>query len=114
MKKVLLSLFLLFISLYAQTDFTVKDKQGERITLVKSDFKVLEFEQRVVDILVSDSTKLEVLFVKNNKKPLQTVKLYAKNLGYTKLLITFEDKSTMVNEVSIVQNLSKVIEVVKA
>lgn len=114
MKKVLLVIFLLFTSLQAEAGFVIKDKKGERITLVKSDFKVLEFDKRIVDVLVSDSKKLQVLFIKNKKKPLQTIKLYAKELGYSKLLITFEDKSTLLNEVSIVQNFSKVIEVVKA
>ena len=114
MKKVLFIVFLLFTFLQADASFMIKDKEGERITLVKSDFKVLEFNKRIVDVLVSDSKKLKVLFIKNKKKPLQTIKLYAKELGYSKLLITFEDKSTLLNEVSIVQNFSKVIEVVKA
>jgi len=114
MKKVILVLFLIFTSLQADANFMIKDKEGDRITLVKSDFKVLEFNKRIVDVLVSDSSKIEVLFLKNKKKPLQTIKLYAKGLGYSKLLITFADKSTLLNEVSIVQNFSKVIEVIKA
>ena len=113
MKKVILVLFLIFTSLQADANFMIKDKEGDRITLVKSDFKVLEFNKRIVDVLVSDSSKIEVLFLKNKKKPLQTIKLYAKGLGYSKLLITFADKSTLLNEVSIVRNYSKIIEVIK-
>ena len=113
MKNIILVLFLIFTSLQADANFMIKDKEGDRITLVKSDFKVLEFNKRIVDVLVSDSSKLEVLFLKNKKKPLQTIKLYAKGLGYSKLLITFADKSTLLNEVSIVQNYSKIIELIK-
>ncbi|MEA3497592.1 MAG: type II and III secretion system protein [Campylobacterota bacterium] len=114
MKKILLIVFLLVVSLQADAEFMIKGKEGQRVTLVKSDFKVLEFDKRIVDVLVSDSTKLKVFFIKNKKKPLQTLKLYAKELGYSKLLITFDDKSTLLNEVSIVQNFSKIIETIKA
>ncbi|MEA3553647.1 MAG: type II and III secretion system protein [Campylobacterota bacterium] len=114
MKNIILVLFLVFTSLQADADFMIKDKEGKRITLVKSDFKVLEFNKQIKDVLVSDSKKIEVLFIKNKKKPLQTIKLYAKELGYSKLLITFVDKSTLLNEVSIVRNYSKIIEVIKA
>ncbi len=112
MKKNLLIIFLLFTSLTANADFTIKDKKGERITMVKSDFKVLEFNKRIVDIMVGNSKTLEVLFLKNKARPLQTIKLYAKKLGYSKMLITFADKSTLLHEVSIIQNLSKIIETV--
>ena len=112
--KILLTIFLTLVFLGANDDFTIKGKHSKRVTLVKNDFKILEFKKRIEDILVSDSTKVEVLFVKNDAKPLQTIKLFAKDFGYTKLLITFEDKTTLLSEISIVQNFSKIIEVVKA
>ena len=99
--------------LFANGGFTAKEEHGKSVTLVKNDFKILEFEKRIVDILVSDSKKLEVSFIKNKQKPLQTIKLFAKELGYSRLLITFSDSSKALHEINIVQNLSKIIEVIK-
>ena len=99
--------------LFASGGFVAKETQGKSVTLVKNDFKVLEFNKRIVDILVSDSKKLEVSFIKNKNKPLQTIKLFAKELGYSRLLITFSDRTKALHEINIVQNLSKIIEVIK-
>ena len=112
--KILLSIFITLVFLGANDNFIIKGKNSKRVNLVKNDFKILEFKKRIVDVLVSDSTKLEVLFIKNRSKPLQTIKLFAKDLGYSKLLITFVDNTTLLSEINIVQNFSKVIEIVKA
>ena len=111
--KILLSILISITFILANDNFTIKDKTGKRVTLIKNDFKILEFKKRIVDIVVSDSTKLKVLFVKNRAKPLQTIKLFAKELGYSKLLITFADKTTVSSEISVVQNFSTIIEMIK-
>ncbi len=114
MKKILLTFLIISTLLNAQNDFVSKEILGKRITLVKNDFKILEFKKRIIDIVVSDSKKLKILFSENNNKPFRTIKLYAKDLGYSKLLITFADKTILLNEVSIIENFSKVIEVIQA
>jgi len=111
--RFIMTIFVFLSFVYANGNFIAKEKQARSVTLVKNDFKILEFNKRIVDIVVSDSKRMEVSFIKDTKKPLQTIKLFAKELGYSKLLITFSDKSTILSEINIVQNLSKIIEVVK-
>lgn len=112
MKKIIILVLFTFAFLRADNGFVVATKNSEDLTLSKGDFKILEFDKRIANILASDSSKLEVVFVKDDTNPLQTIKLYGKDIGFVKLHFTFSDNSTLSTRVNVVTNISKIVDVV--
>ncbi len=127
MKKILFIIYaaLLFLNanLNAKDDFIIKSQENEMVTIVKNSFRIIEFKKMIVDILASDSEKMNIYFVENRNRPLQTIKFFAKKAGIVNILITFDDQTTkqlkfkIVNDISdtiaLVNNISKNVEVVQ-
>jgi pilus assembly protein CpaC len=113
MKKILILIFLTLTLLYGDKDFIIKNEKSENVTLSKGDFKILQYDKRITNILASDSSKLEVIFLKDDENPLQTIKLYGKDIGFVKLLLTFSDNTTVATKVNIVSNISKLVDVIQ-
>ena len=115
MKKVLILIFVLVASLMAKSNFVVVNEhiQENSISVQKGSYKILEFSQMISKVKVNESKTIEVTFVKNHKKPLQTLKIYAKETGNTTIFIDFIDQSNMQIEFAVVKDLSAIIKLAK-
>lgn len=111
--KLLLSLSILFSFAIANT-LQFKELNDQNISITKGSFKIIEFTKMIKNIKVSDEETLSIDFVEDDLKPLQGIKLFAKNIGHGNLLITFIDSSSIHIDVSIVENMSTVLAVAKS
>jgi len=99
----------------AKSNFVVVNEhiQENSISVQKGSYKILEFSQMISKVKVNESKTIEVTFVKNHKKPLQTLKIYAKETGNTTIFIDFVDQSNMQIEFAVVKDLSAIIKLAK-
>ena len=105
-------LFLFFSFLYSNS-LTQQNLFDKTVSINKGSYKIIEFEKMIKNIKVNDKEIVEVDFVDDNLKPLQTLKVYAKTLGHGNLLITFVDSSSIHVDVNIVENLTEIIAIAK-
>ena len=115
MKNVLILMFVLFASLHAKSDYVViKDNTDKnKLSIQKGSYKILEFSKMISKVKVNESKTIEVSFVKNKNRPLQTLKVYAKKTGSTTIFINFTDQSNTQIEFNIVKDLSAIIKLAK-
>ena len=109
-----LFVFLILSSFLFANSMQIKNLNDRNITINKNSFKILEFEKMISKIKVSDSKKLELGFIDSDKKPLQIVKVLAKDIGNGNILITFIDSSSIHININIVENLSIVLDIAQA
>ena len=109
-----LFVFLILSSFLFANSMQIKNLNDRNITINKNSFKILEFEKMISKIKVSDSKKLELGFIDSDKKPLQIVKVLAKDIGNGNILITFIDSSSIHIDINIVENLSIVLDIAQA
>ncbi|PHS57981.1 MAG: hypothetical protein COB17_04595 [Sulfurimonas sp.] len=115
MKKILVLIFVLFVSLYADKNYVVinEDTYENLILVEKGSYKILEFSKMISKVKVNDSKTLEITFIKNKDKPLHILKIYAKDTGSTTIFIDFADQSNAQVEFSIIKDLSTIIKLAK-
>jgi pilus assembly protein CpaC len=95
MYKYLLS-FILFISFSGATVIKVNTTDGDQhYDLLNGTYKVISFDQKVIDLRVNDSKRLFVEFVKDKKHPFKKVKILAKSVGPASMLVTFANQQQM-------------------
>jgi pilus assembly protein CpaC len=110
--KILFSIFAIF-TLCFSNELTQKDLNDKNFSINKGSYKIVEFDKMVKNIKVSDQKFIELDFVEDNNKPLQAIKIFAKELGYGNILITFVDSSSMLININISENINDVIEIAK-
>lgn len=110
--KILVSL-LSIISFCFSTELVQKDLNENNFSINKGSFKVTEFDKMIKNIKVSNEANIEIDFIDDNTKPLQAIKIFAKEVGSGNILVTFVDYSTMHININIVENLATIISVAK-
>lgn len=91
MKKVLI-LFLMITALFSSAKFQDLDLGiDNEVFMQKGSYKVLRFDNRISKIKIKDNTNIDVSFNKENSAPLQSIKIFAKEVGRTSLFITFDN-----------------------
>lgn len=110
--KILAYLFLFFTLSYSN-ELIQKNLNEKTFSINKGSFKILEFEKMIRNVKVNDKEIVEVDFIDDEIKPLQTLKIFAKNIGHGNILVTFIDSSSMHIDISIVENLLDIINVAK-
>jgi pilus assembly protein CpaC len=110
--KIMAYLFLFFTLSYSN-ELIQKNLNEKTFTINKGSFKILEFDKMIRNVKVNDKEIVEVDFVDNDIKPLQTLKIFAKTIGHGNVLVTFIDSSSMHIDISIVENLLDIINVAK-
>ncbi len=114
--KILVKSFLLTLILFLVSHgntLVSKNLYDKNISMKKGSFKVFQFEKVIKNIKVSNKDLIEVEFVNNENKPLQTIKVFTKELGYGNILVTFEDTTSLHINVNITQNLETIINIAK-
>uniref|UniRef100_UPI004047A3D2 hypothetical protein n=1 Tax=Aliarcobacter sp. TaxID=2321116 RepID=UPI004047A3D2 len=106
--KILLSVFMA-ITFVHSNELIQKDLNDKSFSINKNSFKIVEFEKMIENIKVSDEKNIEIDFVENNLKPLQSIKIFAKEIGHGNILITFIDSTSMHIDINIVENLRDII-----
>lgn len=115
MKVIFKSLFILviFFSFSNSNELINKDLHDKNISVSKGSFKVFEFKKMIKSIKVSDENMIDVDFLESSSKPLQTIKVFTKQLGNGNILVTFYDSTSIHININITENLSTIIEVAK-
>lgn len=72
-------------------------------------FETIKFDKTITNIEVSDSSKVEISFVQNDKEPFKEIKVLTKNVGNASLFVTFSDNSVENIYLSITKNLQEII-----
>lgn len=111
LKVLLISLILVSFS-FGNTLY-IKNLNDQTLTFYKNSFRVIEFDKMIQTIKISDDESLEIDFIENEEKPLHTIKIFAKKVGFGNALITFIDSSSIHLDINIVENLNKVITIAK-
>lgn len=106
--KILLSVFMA-ITFVHSNELIQKDLNDKSFSINKNSFKIVEFEKMIENIKVSDEKNIEIDFVEDNLKPLQSIKIFAKEIGHGNILITFIDSTSMHIDINIVENLRDII-----
>jgi Flp pilus assembly secretin CpaC len=110
--KILFSIWAI-LSVCFSNELTQKDLNDKNFSINKGSYKIVEFDKMVKNIKVSDQKFIELDFVEDSSKPLQAIKIFAKELGYGNILITFVDSSSMLININISENINDVIEIAK-
>jgi len=89
MYKIIILILIFIISLFANdTSF-----EKQTISIENNNYKIINFNKRVVDIRLSNSDNLSVIFLDNKTTPFSQIKIFGKKVGHTNAWITFSDKS---------------------
>ena len=110
--KILFSI-LTIITFGFSNSLVQKDLDDKSFSINKNSFKIVEFNQMVQNIRVSDEKNIEIDFVEDDTKPLQSIKIFAKEVGHGNILVTFIDSTSMHININIVENLMDIINVAK-
>ena len=115
MKKIFILIFVLCTFIYAKSNYIIisEDTYESQVTVQKGSYKILEFSKMIAKVKVNDSKSIDISFVDNKKKPLQTIRVYAKDLGTTTIFINFADQSNTQVEFNIIKDLTAVIQLAK-
>ncbi len=95
------------------SELTQKELNEKYFSVNKGTFKVLEFDKMIKNVKANDKEIIELDFVDDKSKPLQALKIFAKNVGYGNFLITFVDSSSMHININVTENLNDIIAVAK-
>ncbi len=117
MKKIIIAIFVFIFSLYAGSSNVIINEFADEnlISVKKGAYKILEFSKMISKVKVNDSKIIEVSFIKNKNKPLQSIKVYAKKRGNTTVFIDFADNSNtqvefkIIRDLTVIKNLAKII-----
>lgn len=110
--KLLFSLSIMFAFTFANT-LQIKELNDTGLSMDKGSFKIIEFEKIITEIKVNDQNIINVDFVDNEKKPLQSIKIFASELGHGNILVTFIDSSKIHLDINIAENFFQVKEIAK-
>lgn len=110
--KILFSI-LTIVTLGFSNNLVQKDLNDKSFSINKGSFKVVEFDKMVKNIKVSDGTNIEIDFVENDNKPLQSIKILAKEIGHGNVLVDFVDSSKMHLDINITENFYQVKQIAK-
>lgn len=110
--KILFSI-LTIVTLGFSNNLVQKDLNDKSFSINKGSFKVVEFDKMVKNIKVSDGTNIEIDFVENDDKPLQSIKILAKEIGHGNVLVDFVDSSKMHLDINITENFYQVKQIAK-
>jgi len=115
MKKIIVLIFVLLISVYADENYVIIKGNGSKspISAQKGSYKILEFSKMISKVKVNDSKTIEVSFIKNQNKPLHTIKVYAKEIGNMTIFIDFVDQTNLQVGFNVVKDLSAIIKLAK-
>lgn len=100
----------LFLS---SNELTQKELNEKYFSVNKGSFKVLEFDKMIKNVKANDKEIIELDFVDERTKPLQALKVFAKNIGHGNFLITFVDSTSMHVNINVTENLNDIIAVAK-
>lgn len=110
--KIMVCIFAFYSISFANT-LIKKDLDKQIISITKGTYEVLEFGKMIKNIKVNDKKFIEVEFTDEELKPLQNIKLFAKEIGFGNLLITFTDLTQMQIDINIKENVNEIINVAK-
>ncbi len=116
MKKIYILILIFVAILNAGSGFVVinDEEKDNTLTIPKGSYKILEFDKMISKVKVNEGKTLEVTFMKNYSRPLQTLKIYARELGSTTIFINFTDNSSMQIEFNVEVDLSDIIKLAKS
>ena len=110
--KIIIGLLLVVNFCFAM-EIVQKNLNEKIFSINKGSFTVTEFDKMIKNIKVSNEANIEIDFIDDHNKPLQAIKIFAKEVGSGNILITFVDYSTMHININIVENLATIISVAK-
>ncbi len=115
MKKILITIFVLCTFMYAKSNYIIinEDTYESLVSVQKGSYKILEFSKMISKVKVNDSKSIDISFVQNKHKPLQTIRVYAKDLGTTTIFVNFADQTNTQVEFNIIKDLSAVTQLAK-
>ncbi|MFA9372879.1 hypothetical protein [Poseidonibacter sp.] len=106
--------FLILTNISFANTLTQTNIFDKSFSINKGAFKIIEFDKMIKKVKVSDKEHIEIEFLENNAKPLQGIKIFAKELGHSNILITFQDFTSLHIDINVSENLSSIIEIAKA
>jgi pilus assembly protein CpaC len=114
MKTLKLIFCLIFISFILEANsLRYKEIYDKEIHVINGSFKLLEFPKTITSIKVNTKDNIEVDFLENDLKPLRTIKILTKKIGFSNILITFYDGSSAHISVNIIDNYTSIIQIAK-
>ena len=115
MKKILILIFALIVCAFAKNNYIVinDDTYESLVSIQKGSYKILEFSKMISKVKVNDSKTIDISFVKNPNRPLQTLRVYAKDTGTTTIFIDFSDQSNTQVEFNVIKDLTAIINLAK-
>jgi len=115
MKKILILIFVLIVCAFAKNNYIVinDDTYESLVNIQKGSYKILEFSKMISKVKVNDSKTIDISFVKNPNRPLQTLRVYAKDTGTTTIFIDFSDQSNTQVEFNVIKDLTAIINLAK-
>jgi len=115
MKKIFILIFVLCTFIYGKSNYIIisEDTYESQVTVQKGSYKILEFSRMISKVKVNDSKSIDITFVQNKQKPLQTIRVYAKDLGTTTIFVNFSDQTHTQVEFNIIKDLTAVTQLAK-
>jgi pilus assembly protein CpaC len=86
-----------------------KEFEQNTIFLVANSFRVLQFEQMIRKVQLTNSDNLTAEFLERRSEPLTRIKIFAKKASNENALITFYDGKTLQISFNIVQDIKDII-----
>jgi pilus assembly protein CpaC len=114
-----MKIFKLLFSLLAILSFTfannlqIKELNDTGLSMDKGSFKIIEFEKIITEVKVNDQNIINVEFVEDINKPLQSIKVFASKIGHGNILVTFLDSSKIHLDINVTQNFFQVKNIAK-
>lgn len=115
--KIVLVFLISYIFTYA---YDINDKvvyqhnfENKTIYLPLNNYRILNFEERIKNIQLTNSENIQAEFIDNENNPLKSLKVLGKNIGNESAIVTFEQGKTIQINFSIMQNLDSIISLVK-
>jgi pilus assembly protein CpaC len=87
---------------------------SSNIIIKEKEFKIYETNKKIKDIVISDNKKIDVVLLDNDKKFLREIKVFGKESGSAKIMITLENNTKVEMFVNIVKDLEKIKNVISA
>lgn len=111
--RTLLILLFTVASLFADVTFEDINLGDKKIFIQQGSYKVLQFSGIISKVKIKDNVNIDVSFEKSVDKPLQAIKIFAKEVGKTSLFITFTNGTSQQLECYVTKDLGTVIELSK-
>ncbi len=114
MKRYLL-LLLVVTSLVSSTTFEdINLGENNKVFMQKGSYKVLRFQDIISKIKIHDDKNIDVSFTHTGYKPLQSIRIFAKEVGKTSMFITFDNGINYQIDCYITKDMAPIIDLAES